>query len=297
MNMSDPPVVTLLKDLIQIPSTSEHEQDITRWLDTHLSRLGYTVERLPIAPASPRENIVAYLGSQRRVRVCLSSHTDTVPPHLPLRVEGSTIYGRGACDDKGSLAAQICALEELRAEGAVREGDVGLLFVVGEEKGGAGMYAANEHDLVFEGVVFGEPTEGKLVVGHKGHLVFELVGEGQACHSGYPQHGINANTALVQALGDFLSTEFPASPLLGPATFNIGKMEGGVNYNVVPGTSSALCAVRVATDMAECKRIVSEVAARHPHVSLEFKFDYPETLLDHDVDGWFFARLSDVDGY
>jgi acetylornithine deacetylase/succinyl-diaminopimelate desuccinylase-like protein len=178
--MSEPPVVILLKSLMQVSSTSDHEQDIARWLDNHLSTLGYTVERIPIAQGSIRENVYAYLGSTRRVRACLTAHMDTVPPHIPLHIEGSTICGRGACDDKGPMAAQICALEELRAEGAVKEGDVGLLFVVGEEKGGPGMIAANDHDLKFEGVVFAEPTEGKLVVGHKGHLVFELIGEGMA---------------------------------------------------------------------------------------------------------------------
>ncbi|KAH1986812.1 hypothetical protein KXW60_001137 [Aspergillus fumigatus] len=290
--MPEAPVVSLLQSLIQVPSTSDHEQDIARWLDNHLSTLGYTVERLSIAPGSTRENVYAYLGSSRRVRACLTAHMDTVPPHIPLRVEGLTIYGRGACDDKGPMAAQICALEELRAEGAVREGEVGLLFVVGEEKGGPGMIAANDHDLKFEGVVFGEPTEGKLVVGHKGHLVFELVGEGKACHSGYPQHGISANAAVVGVLNEFLCTKFPESSLLGPSTFNIGKIEGGVSYNIVPASSTALCAVRVATDMAECKKIVSEVVAKHPHVRLEFKFEYPETLLDHDVEGFETAPVS-----
>lgn len=178
--MNKPPVLSLLCDLIEVPSNSDHEQDVARFLDNHLTQLGYTVERLPIAEGSTRENVYAYLGSKRETRACLSAHMDTVPPHIPLRIEGSTIYGRGACDDKGPMAAQICALEELRADGLVQEGDVGLLFVVGEEKGGPGMIAANDQRLSFEGVIFGEPTEGKLVVGHKGHLVFELVAEGKA---------------------------------------------------------------------------------------------------------------------
>ncbi|KAF9888623.1 hypothetical protein FE257_008555 [Aspergillus nanangensis] len=279
-------VISLLYDLIEVPSNSEYEQDVAVFLDNHLTALGYTVERIPIAQGSTRENVYAYLGSQRKTRACLSSHMDTVPPHIPLRVDGSTIYGRGACDDKGPMAAQICALEELRAEGKVKEGDVSLLFVVGEEKGGPGMLAANNHDLSFEGVVFGEPTEGKLVVGHKGHLVFELIGEGKACHSGYPHHGTNANIALVEALNDFLTTKFPDSSLLGPSTFNIGKLEGGVSYNIVPAASKALCAVRVATDMPGIKKIVADTAAKHPNIRLEFKFEYPETLLDHDVEGF-----------
>ena len=178
--MASDTVVSLLSSLMQTKSTSEHEQEIAHFLDDHLTNLGYTVERLPIAEGSNRENVYAYLGARRKTRVCLTSHMDTVPPHIPLRIEGSTIYGRGACDDKGPMAAQICALEELRVEGAVKEGDVGLLFVVGEEKGGLGMLAANNQNLSFESVIFGEPTEGKLVVGHKGHLVFELIGEGKA---------------------------------------------------------------------------------------------------------------------
>ncbi|KAF5858340.1 hypothetical protein ETB97_004576 [Aspergillus alliaceus] len=289
---SDDTVISLLTSLIQTTSTSEHEQEIARFLDTHLTNLGYTVERLPIAKDSTRENVYAYLGTQRKTRVCLTSHMDTVPPYIPLRIEGSTIYGRGACDDKGPMAAQICALEQLRAEGVASEGDVGLLFVVGEEKGGPGMLAANNQELSFEGVIFAEPTEGKLVTGHKGHLVFEVIGEGKACHSGYPQRGVNANIALVEALNDLTKTELPSSSLLGPSTFNIGKIEGGVSYNVVPETSKALCAVRVATDMDGIKKIVSGTVGRHTNVRLEFKFEYPETLLDHDVEGFETAPVS-----
>ncbi|KAE8154267.1 hypothetical protein BDV25DRAFT_172337 [Aspergillus avenaceus] len=285
-------VVSLLNSLMDVPSTSDHEEDMARFLDDHLTGLGYTVERLPIADDSTRENVYAYLGTQRRTRVCLSSHMDTVPPHIPRRIEGSTIYGRGACDDKGPMAAQICAVEELRKEGLVKEGDVGLLFVVGEEKGGPGMIAANSQDLSFEGVVFGEPTEGKLVTGHKGHCVFEVIAEGKACHSGYPQHGVNANVALIGALGDLVKQEFPESSLLGPSTINVGKIEGGVSYNIVPETSKALCAVRVATDMSGIKRIVSETIDKHANVRVEFKFEYPETLLDHDVEGFETAPVS-----
>ncbi|THC99784.1 hypothetical protein EYZ11_000714 [Aspergillus tanneri] len=290
--MNAPSVLSLLSDLIQIPSTSEHEQDVAHFLDDRLTQLGYTVERLPIANGSTRENIYAYLGSKRKTRVCLSSHMDTVPPHIPLRIEGSTVYGRGACDDKGPMAAQICALEELRADGLVGEGDIGLLFVVGEEKGGPGMIAANDQGLSFEGVIFGEPTEGKLVVGHKGLLVFELIGEGKACHSGYPHHGVSANAALVAALNDFLAIKFPESSLLGPSTFNIGKIEGGVTYNIVPATSTALCAIRVATDMVGIKKIVSDTVSHHENVRFELKFEYPETLLDHDVEGFKTAPVS-----
>lgn len=96
---------------------------------------------------------------------------------------------------------------------------------------------------------------------------------------------MNANVALIETLSDLVKAEFPGSSLLGPSTFNVGKIEGGLTYNIIPETSKALCAVRVATDMAGIKKIVSDTVARHANVRLEFKFEYPETLLDHDVEG------------
>jgi acetylornithine deacetylase len=174
------PIIPVLTSLMSIPSTSNHESEIGLFLSTHLESLGYTVRRIPIAPSSPRHNIYAYIGSTRSTRVLLTAHMDTVPPHIPLRIEGNTIYGRGACDDLGPLVAQIHAAHELRAEGKVGEGDVGLLFVVGEENGGAGMCAVNEMDNRWEAGIFAEPTESTLAKGHKGQVAFEVVVTGKA---------------------------------------------------------------------------------------------------------------------
>jgi len=90
------------------------------------------------------------------------------------------IRGRGSSDDLGPLAAQIIAAEELRGEGRIGEGDVGLLFVVGEENGGAGMVAVNEMGVRWEAGIFAEPTEGKLATGHKGQVAFEVWARGVA---------------------------------------------------------------------------------------------------------------------
>jgi acetylornithine deacetylase/succinyl-diaminopimelate desuccinylase-like protein len=291
MATSDLPVISLLKELIEIPSTSDDELAVGIFLEKHLQSLGYTVERIPISPDSTRHNVYAYLGpeSSRKTRICLSSHIDTIPPHIPLSVseDGQTIWGRGACDDKGPLAAQIEAIEELRRENKINEsgGDVSFLFVVGEEKGGPGMLAANDMGLTWEAVIFGEPTEGKLGVGHKGHMVFELSAKGVASHSGYPELGSSANTALIGALSELLATKWPSSDLLGPSTFHVGRMTGGVAYNVLAASSEALCAVRVASDLAGIKSQVSEIVSKHKDVNVDFKFEYPETLLDHDIDG------------
>jgi acetylornithine deacetylase len=177
----DHPVVHLLKSLMSIVSTSELEHDIGILLEQRLQSLGYTVERIPIAPGSPRHNVYAYLGSSRSTRVLLTAHMDTVPPHIPLTIDGDIIRGRGSSDDLGPLAAQIIAAEDLRKEGKLRpEGDIGLLFVVGEENGGHGMIAANDMRLTWESGIFAEPTESKLAKGHKGQIAFEVIATGIA---------------------------------------------------------------------------------------------------------------------
>jgi acetylornithine deacetylase len=284
--MADKPVVELLKQLMAIPSISEEEYEIGQFLSGHLKSLGYTVELIPIDKSGRRNNVYAYLGSSRRTRVCLTSHMDTVPPHIPWSVKGDIIYGRGSCDDKGPMAAQIMATEELRAEGILVDGDVSLLFVVGEEKGGPGMLAVSDMDLSWEAIIFGEPTEGKLAIGHKGHYVFEVITKGVACHSGYPERGRSANSTLISLLDELKSLDFPVSELLGPSTFNCGKISGGVAYNVLAADAYALCAIRVATGLGVIEQRVEEVVAKYPGATLKKSFAYPETLLDHEVEGW-----------
>lgn len=177
----DHPVVDLLLSLMGIVCTSEQEYDVGVFLEQHLETLGYTVERIPIAPGSDRHNVYAYMGPMRKTRVLVTAHMDTVPPHIPPTVDGNVIRGRGSSDDLGPLAAQIIAVEELKKDGLLKDqGDVGLLFVVGEENGGHGMFAANDMGLVWESGVFAEPTENKLGKGHKGQIAFELTAKGIA---------------------------------------------------------------------------------------------------------------------
>lgn len=279
-------IINLLKELMEIQSTSEEEYEIGVFLEKYLQSLEYTVERVPISQGSSRHNVYAYLGPERRARTCLTSHMDTVPPYIPFRMVDDVIYGRGACDDKGPLVAQIQAVEELRAEGIVQPGDASLLFVVGEEKGGPGMIAAsNDLKLEWEAVIFGEPTEGKLAVGHKGHAIFDLVAEGIPAHSGYPERGHSANMAMIAALNELGAVQFPKSDLLGQSTFHVSMISGGVGYNILSPKCTATIAVRVADDLPRVDELVQEVVARHPRVTVTKRFDYPNTLLDHDVLG------------
>ncbi|KAL2277553.1 hypothetical protein FJTKL_15311 [Diaporthe vaccinii] len=291
------PVVQLLRSLINIDSTSEKELEIGIFLEKYLLGLGYTVERVAIAPGSSRHNVYAYLGQERKARVLLTCHMDTVPPHIPFSIEDDVIRGRGACDDLGPMVAQIFAIEELRAEGKLNEagGDVSFLFVVGEEKGGPGMIAANDMGLEWEAGIFGEPTEGKLAKGHKGHVVFEVVAKGVSCHSGYPHLGKSATVALLHVLNDLSAVEWPSSDLLGPSTLNIGKIEGGEGYNIVAPSAKALCGVRVAANLPWITSKIADVVATHSRstdVQLNVLFEYPETLLDWDIEGFDAAPVA-----
>jgi acetylornithine deacetylase len=287
------PVVNLLKSLMAIVSTSELEHEIGVFLEEHFQSLGYTVERIPIAQGSSRHNVYAYLGSSRQTRVLLTAHMDTVPPHIPLSIDGDIIRGRGSSDDLGPLAAQINAVEELRQEGKVRpDGDLGLLFVVGEENGGHGMVAANDMDIDWESGIFAEPTESKLAKGHKGQIAFEVIAEGIACHSGYPHLGKSATSALIAVLDDLSTASWPESDLLGPSTFNIGTLAGGEKHNIVAPSAKALCEVRMVSNLPGVKAKIAEIVSKHADVQLKFLFEYPEALLTWEIDGFDAAPVA-----
>jgi acetylornithine deacetylase len=289
----DHPVVNLVKSLMSIVSTSELEYDIGVFLERHLESLGYTVERIPIELGSTRHNIYAYLGCSRKTRVLLTAHMDTVPPHIPLSTDGDIIRGRGSSDDLGPLAAQIVAAEELRRDGKMgKEGDIGLLFVVGEENGGHGMVAANDMGVVWESGIFAEPTESKLAKGHKGQVAFEVIARGVACHSGYPHLGKSATSALLAVLNDLSAATWPASDLLGSSTFNIGTLEGGEKHNIVAPSAKALCEVRIVSDLPGVKVKIANIVSKHPDIDLKFVFEYTEALLDWNIDGFEAAPVA-----
>ncbi|CDO53329.1 Conserved hypothetical protein [Geotrichum candidum] len=277
----------LHKELIEIESISGN---VGIYLKDYLEKRGYTVEWqvVPEKLGRERANLYAYKGSKRDTKVLLTSHIDTVPPFFGYRIEDDRIYGRGSVDDKNCVAAMIVALEELIDEKEVEVDDVALLFVVEEEIGGPGMQFANEHLGVdsWKAVIFGEPTEMKLGVGHKGIIIFKYAVEGKAAHSGYPELGINANEILIKALARLVGTKLPDSHLLGESTINIGELAGGVAVNVIPENASAFIAIRVADNTEEIVRIVNEIADSTPHLSVEDLHSVDPQLLDYKVEGF-----------
>ena len=238
-------LISLHKALVSQPSITGFEGNVSPFLINYLKSKGFTVKAQPVAGS--RENVFAYIGKSPKTRILVTSHIDTVPPFWPYERRGEEIWGRGTVDAKGSVASQIIAVESLLETSQIEEGDVALLYVVGEENGGAGMRAANDLGLSWEAVIFGEPTELKLASGHKGGLGFTVRAKGKAGHSGYPELGKNANNMLVKALAALDGIKLPWSERYGNTTINLGRLEGGVAANVIAEDAFAILSVRIAT--------------------------------------------------
>jgi acetylornithine deacetylase len=173
------------------------------------------------------------------------------------------------------------------AEGVISEGDVSLLYVVGEEKLGDGMKAANSLGPAWKTVIFGEPTENKLAVGHKGIIVLDVISKGKASHSGYPQLGINANSQLIEAVYELERMRLPSSDILGESTINVGLIQGGVAANIISPYANASVAIRVAGDLGETLDVIEKTVQEIPVVVELSDAAYGPQELDFDVEGAF----------
>jgi acetylornithine deacetylase len=213
------------REIIDIDSTTGREAEAGRWLAGRLREMGYTVTEQRLERGC--RNVFARLDDPILV---LSTHYDCVPPFFPSDVRDGRLYGRGACDAKGILAAQLAAAERLRAEGERR---VGLLFVVGEERGSDGAALANTMPAGSKFLINGEPTDCRLASATKGIVRVRLRATGVAAHSAYPEHGESAIDKLIDALVRLRSIPLPADAELGHTTYSIGLIEGGVAPNVI----------------------------------------------------------------
>jgi acetylornithine deacetylase len=181
-----------------------------------------------------RFNVIATID-ERPPEIVFSTHMDTVPPFIPSSEDNNNIYGRGSCDAKGIIAAQIAACQRLRKEGMA----VGMLFVVGEERDSLGAKIANQTPPGSRFLINGEPTENKIAVASKGALRVQLTAKGKMAHSAYPELGESAIDKLVVALTRLRELNLPENPEVGPCTMNIGLIEGGRAPNVIPDHARA----------------------------------------------------------
>ncbi|EFW99808.1 acetylornithine deacetylase [Grosmannia clavigera kw1407] len=271
-------LLALHRGLVETASVTGTEADVGAWLVDYLRQRNYTAVRQAVQPresGQKRFNVVAWMGGSSEddlswsssssssfalppSRVLVTSHIDVVPPHIGYAIDDAgdaitsktAIRGRGSVDAKGSVAAQLTAVEALRRAGRVGPGDLALLYVVGEEDGGDGMVAFSASlspSFAFQSAIFGEPTENRLACGHKGILGCTVTARGRAGHSGYPWLGRSANELLLRGLLAVVDTDLGSSPLYGATTVNIGRMAGGVAANVIPADATAHIAIRVAT--------------------------------------------------
>ncbi|PQE30414.1 hypothetical protein CJF32_00009255 [Rutstroemia sp. NJR-2017a WRK4] len=298
-------VVNLHKDLVSIESITGNEYRVGQYLAQYLSSRNFTVETQLVPPLEevshdrPRLNIFAYIGEARNTRLLITSHMDTVAPYIPYsrssNGEGNDVCGRGTTDAKGCIASQITAVEELAGDESIHEGDIALLFVVGEEKNGAGMKTASDlfqtAGLTWEAVIFGEPSEHKLILGHKGGLVTEITAYGKAAHSSYPELGINANSILIRVLTAIDAMELPGSEKLGDTTTNIGVMHGGVALNVIPDKAAATLLTRLASGtpeeaMGRIRAVIESLEFEEGRVEVTFGHRFAPVDCDVDIDGF-----------
>ncbi len=284
MDPVDP--IALARRLIDIDSTTGREAEVAAVLAAYLRERGYAVLEQPLG--GDRCNVIAAVGEPR---VVLSTHFDCVPPFFPSRLDGDVLYGRGACDAKGILAAEVAAAERLRVDGETR---IGLVFVAGEERGSDGAMAANTIASPSAFLINGEPTENRLGAATRGVLRLKLVAEGRAAHSGYPELGESAIEKLLDVLLALRTASWPADELLGTTHYTVGVVNGGVAPNVVPAHAEAEVVFRTVAAHDEVRRIVDELA--HGRVSVQPMLEVPPVRLrtQPGFDSAVFAYTTDI---
>jgi acetylornithine deacetylase len=268
-------VIELTRGLVDIDSTTGREGDAGRWLASYLREVGFQVVVQPVD--DHRFNVMATTDAQPVV--VLSTHFDCVPPFFPSRIERRRIYGRGSCDAKGILAAQVAAADQLRRVGEER---IGLLFVVGEERGSDGARTANLAAAGSRYLVDGEPTDSRLGLATRGVLRLKLKASGRAAHSSFPELGESAIDRLLDALIALRGISFADDPVLGRTHYTIGLIAGGVAPNVVSPAAEAEVMFRSVGDAADVRAAVAPLESL---VSIEHVLEVPP------------VKMATVDGF
>ena len=261
-------VVAVTRGLVDIDSTTGREGDCILWMATLLSAAGYEVVEQVVEGS--RRNIYAGFG---KADVVLSTHLDCVPPFFPSHIDGDRLYGRGSCDAKGIAACQVAAAEALRREGIT---NVGLLFVVGEERGSDGAKTAQSLASGSKFLINGEPTDNRLGIGTRGALRYRLRAKGRAAHSSFPELGESAIEKLIDALVRLRAMDMPEHPVLGRTHYTVGIISGGVAPNVIPFEAEAEVMFRTVSDIDALRASMSSLT---PLVSLEEILDVPPVIM------------------
>lgn len=254
--------IRLTNRLCDVESITYGEGPVGDFLAAFLSARGWSVEKTPVPqPAEnpnggPRWNVYAGVAGQTPDLV-FSTHMDTVPPYIPFSEDDEYLYGRGVCDAKGIIAAQIAAAEALRTAGF----RIALLFVSGEERDSAGAKAANFASKGSRFLINGEPTDNRLALASKGALRVVFRATGKMAHSAYPELGDSAVHKLIEVLARLLALDLPVVEDVGASTLNIGQISGGHAPNVIADKAEAQVLVRLVGDAAPVRAMIEKAAA------------------------------------
>lgn len=288
--MADDRVVDLLTELVAIESVNlaypggVGEAGMADAVEAWARNAGLRVERQQVAPG--QDNVLVLLDAPGATETLLyEAHMDTVAlapmgkAALQPKIHHGRVYGRGACDTKGSLAAMMVAIERLRNRRAELPVNVVLLASVDEEHAFTGILRYIESDHFASAAVVGEPTDGHLVVAHKGCVRGTIRTVGRAAHSAEPHRGVSAIDAMADVLLTLRdlseSLEERAHPLLGASTFSVGLIEGGTGVNVVPETCTITWDRRTLPEetpdeaLAQLDAMLDRVRERHGDARIE----------------------------
>lgn len=222
--------IELFMEMLSIESTSGSEMPFSEFLASRLATDGCTVEKFDVGDGT--QNLLFSWG---KPEIVFCTHMDTVPPYIaPTREtlpSGDVIFrGRGTCDAKGQIFSQYSACVELARRGYT---GFGLLLLSGEETGSYGAKAFRNQWPGAKVVVVGEPTDGCMTSASKGTKSFGLTFKGKAFHSGYPENGESAVNKFVSFISGLDKVGFPVDPVLGPTTWNVGKLESSNPQNIL----------------------------------------------------------------
>ncbi len=244
----------LLRDLVRIPSVNPmgrplsgpeyYEYQVTAYLEQFFRDLGVPYERQQVAPL--RENIIARFEASGPAKMLMfEAHQDTVPAENMTiepfggQIENGRLYGRGACDIKGGMAAMLSAFARLVRERPRGAASVIMACVVDEEFTFQGIIELVRRGVRPDMAIVAEPTKLAIVNAHKGIVRWHLRTTGRSCHSSSPEQGVNAiyhMGRLLVGIEQFAEKlrNSKVDPVLGPPTLSVGRIEGGVSVNTVP---------------------------------------------------------------
>ena len=241
----------LFRQILSFDSTSGSERELGQWLAAHLE--APFVETFEVGDGTL--NVLLRWSGTPRVVFC--SHMDTVPPYIPPTFTEDRVLGRGSCDAKGQFYAMYCACQRLAAAG---EKDFALLIVSGEETGSWGAKAFSKTGFTAPLLVVGEPTDNCMVSASKGTKRFDLTFTGKAFHSGYPEHGVSAVELFVDFMNALRAAAFPDDPVLGPTTWNVGRLSSDNPQNILSPQLS--CRLYFRTTFASDDAVVAWMRAQ-----------------------------------